>query len=124
RVCDRVVVLNAGTVVETGPTRQVMGDPAHPYTRALLASVPNVDGRPVTATVGRMPSLHEPPSECPFAPRCAHATDECESQRTPLSPHGSEWELACFHPHSGPLQSRRRVAAGLARDGYDGEPAS
>lgn len=124
QVCDRVVVLYAGTVVESGPTRQVLRDPAHPYTRALLASVPGVDGRPVSATAGRMPSLSEPPGECPFAPRCAHATDECREQRPLLSSHGAGWQLACFHPQSGPVQPPPSPVAVTEPDGYDGEPAA
>ncbi len=102
QVCDRVVVLYAGTVVESGPTQQVLREPAHPYTRALLASVPDVDGRPVTATAGGMPLLTEPPRQCPFVPRCAHATDRCRQERPRLTTHGPNWELACFHPQSGP----------------------
>ncbi|RQX55053.1 glutathione ABC transporter ATP-binding protein, partial [Micromonospora chalcea] len=56
-VCDRVVVLYAGTVVESGPAAQVLREPAHPYTRALLRSVPDVGGRPVVATPSAMPLL-------------------------------------------------------------------
>ncbi|MDG4770296.1 ABC transporter ATP-binding protein [Solwaraspora sp. WMMD792] len=82
-VCDRVVVLYAGTVVESGPAAQVLRAPAHPYTRALLASVPDVDGRPVRATAGGMPLLTAPPDDCPFVSRCAHATDRCAAQRPP-----------------------------------------
>lgn len=101
QVCDRVVVLYAGAVVESGPTQQVLREPAHPYTRALLASVPDVDGRAVTATAGGMPLLTEPPVSCSFAPRCAHATEYCRQERPRLATHGLGWQLACFHPQSG-----------------------
>ncbi|MFI6820088.1 dipeptide ABC transporter ATP-binding protein [Micromonospora sp. NPDC050187] len=105
-VCDRVVVLYAGTVVESGPADRVLREPAHPYTRALLASVPDVDGRPVVATAGSMPLLRTAPQNCPFAPRCAHATDNCGTGRpatTPVPGGTDGWTLACFHPQSGPL---------------------
>ncbi|MFY1632737.1 dipeptide ABC transporter ATP-binding protein [Solwaraspora sp. WMMB335] len=105
-VCDRVVVLYAGTVVESGPAEQVLRAPAHPYTRALLASVPDVDGRPVRATAGSMPLLREPPHDCPFVTRCAHATERCGRQRPPTGavPGGTpRWTVACFHPQTGPI---------------------
>ncbi|WFE29118.1 ABC transporter ATP-binding protein [Solwaraspora sp. WMMD791] len=120
-VCDRVVVLYAGTVVESGPAATVLRAPAHPYTRALLASVPDVDGRPVRATAGGMPLLTAPPRDCPFVARCAHATDRCAAQRPPTgavpiaapataadptagpTAGTAGWTLACFHPQTGPL---------------------
>ncbi|WP_329092467.1 ABC transporter ATP-binding protein [Streptosporangium sp. NBC_01469] len=102
-VCDRVVVLYAGTVVESGPGPQVLDEPAHPYTRALLRSVPDIDGRPVTATPGVMPLLAEAPSSCPFAPRCAHATELCTTELPRAGALASDWSVACFHPRSGPL---------------------
>ncbi|GAA4186387.1 ABC transporter ATP-binding protein [Streptosporangium oxazolinicum] len=102
-VCDRVVVLYAGTVVESGPGPQVLDEPAHPYTRALLRSVPDIGGRPVTATPGAMPLLAEAPSSCPFAPRCAHATELCTTELPRAEALASDWSAACFHPRSGPL---------------------
>ncbi|GAA5077898.1 peptide/nickel transport system ATP-binding protein [Thermocatellispora tengchongensis] len=103
QVCDRVVVLYAGTVVESGPAAQVLGEPAHPYTRALLRSVPDLGGRPVTATPGAMPLLREPPAACPFAPRCAHATGECAAGRPEPAALAADWTAACFHPQTAPL---------------------
>ncbi|WP_433533528.1 dipeptide ABC transporter ATP-binding protein [Micromonospora sp. CA-263727] len=104
QVCDRVVVLYAGTVVESGPAGQVFGEPAHPYTRALLRSVPGVDGRPVVATPGAMPLLRAAPRSCPFATRCAHADGDCTARRPltmPVAGPTEDWSLACFHPQSG-----------------------
>ncbi len=102
-VCDRVVVLYAGTVVESGPGPQVLDEPAHPYTRALLRSVPDIGGRPVTATPGAMPLPVEAPSSCPFAPRCAHVTELCRTELPLAEALASDWSAACFHPRSGPL---------------------
>ncbi|MBL7252875.1 dipeptide ABC transporter ATP-binding protein [Actinoplanes sp. LDG1-01] len=102
-VCDRVVVLYAGTVVETGPAAKVLREPAHPYTRALLRSVPDVGGGRVVATAGGMPLMTAAPHDCPFAPRCAHAGDDCRSTRPETTALEPGWSLACFHPQQAPL---------------------
>ncbi|MEU5911703.1 dipeptide ABC transporter ATP-binding protein [Micromonospora sp. NPDC047527] len=107
-VCDRVVVLYAGTVVESGPAEQVLREPAHPYTRALLRSVPDVGGRPVVATPGAMPLLTQAPHNCPFVTRCAHADDTCAARRPttePVAAGAGDWSLACFHPQTRPLDA-------------------
>ncbi|MEU4792606.1 dipeptide ABC transporter ATP-binding protein [Micromonospora tulbaghiae] len=130
-VCDRVVVLYAGTVVESGPAAQVLREPAHPYTRALLRSVPDVGGRPVVATPGAMPLLTEAPHNCPFVARCAHADGTCSSRRpaTVPVPGGTEWSLACFHPQTRPLDadvppaSHTPAASGAVTAGADAKPA-
>jgi peptide/nickel transport system ATP-binding protein len=105
QVCDRVVVLYAGTVVESGPASKVLTEPAHPYTRALLRSVPDVGGGRVVATAGGMPLLTDAPHDCPFAPRCAHATDECRTTRPPTETPAAGWSLACYHPQQGHLDA-------------------
>ncbi|MEU7758456.1 MULTISPECIES: ABC transporter ATP-binding protein [Micromonospora] len=130
-VCDRVVVLYAGTVVESGPAAQVLREPAHPYTRALLRSVPDVGGRPVVATPGAMPLLTQAPHNCPFVARCAHADGTCSSRRpaTVPVPGGGEWSLACFHPQTRPLDAdvpraaHTPAASGVIAAGTDPKPA-
>ena len=88
RLCHRVIVLYLGRMVEEGLAEDVVSNPAHPYTRALIAAVPNPDpaferGR-VHATVrGEPPSPLDPPSGCVFRTRCAHAMARCE-QEVPL----------------------------------------
>lgn len=80
RRCDRVLVMYAGRVVEEGPVAQVLGDPGHPYTRALLAAVPRVgaDRAARLADVpGTMPETGRDAPSCAFAPRCPHACDAC-----------------------------------------------
>lgn len=79
QMCDRVMVMYAGRVVETGTTEQVTERPAHPYTRRLLACVPQL-GRPGKGLVsieGRPPQTDRLPEGCAFAPRCAMATEAC-----------------------------------------------
>lgn len=79
-VCDRIAVMYLGRVVEQGPTDQVYAQPRHPYTRALLDSVPRIDDvrRPGAARwPGEPPSPLDPPSGCAFHPRCPLAVDRC-----------------------------------------------
>jgi oligopeptide transport system ATP-binding protein len=77
---DRVAVMYAGRIVETGPTADVFGNAQHPYTRGLLASTPRLDTPPGTrldAIPGLPPDLGHLPSGCPFHPRCQFAIDRC-----------------------------------------------
>jgi oligopeptide/dipeptide ABC transporter ATP-binding protein len=88
RMADRITVVYAGRTCETADARTIFHAPSHPYTRALLDSVPRVDrdyeheARPVLRTIGgRIPDLTEPPSGCRFHPRCVEATEECARLR-------------------------------------------
>ena len=88
-VCDRLLVLYAGQVVEEGPTDEVLAAPAHPYTRALLATVPRAgEGRaagPLASIPGAVPALDALPPGCVFNPRCADAVTLCrESEPAPV----------------------------------------
>jgi oligopeptide/dipeptide ABC transporter ATP-binding protein len=79
RMCDRVAVMYAGRIVECGPVRRIFEAPQHPYTRALIASVPKMTG-PVgrlTTIEGQPPSLMDLPVGCRFASRCAHVEQRC-----------------------------------------------
>jgi peptide/nickel transport system ATP-binding protein len=78
-VCDRVVVMYAGQVVESGSVHEIFADPRHPYTRGLLASLPSVDnpGQRLLSIPGTVPNPTAWPSGCRFAERCASAGDEC-----------------------------------------------
>ncbi len=77
--CDRVAVMYAGQVVECGPTRAVIGAPAHPYTRGLLDSTPDLShpDREIRAIEGRVPALIDLPPECRFMARCPLAEPAC-----------------------------------------------
>jgi oligopeptide/dipeptide ABC transporter ATP-binding protein len=81
RLCDRVAVMYAGRIVECGPVEQVFLHPSHPYTQALIASVPTMAG-PVgrlTTIEGQPPSLMDLPVGCRFEPRCRHAEARCRA---------------------------------------------
>ncbi|MFJ6700337.1 dipeptide/oligopeptide/nickel ABC transporter permease/ATP-binding protein [Streptomyces sp. NPDC091272] len=98
-LCDRVVVMYAGRIVEELPVHQLATQAAHPYTRALIGSLPDMDtdrARPLDTIPGRQPAPAEVPSGCAFAARCALATDRCQV-RPPLveltpGHHAACWE--------------------------------
>jgi oligopeptide/dipeptide ABC transporter ATP-binding protein len=85
KICDRVAVMYAGRIVEMGAVRQIFTAPAHPYTRALLASIPRFGARMsrLTAIEGQPPDLARLPGGCAFAPRCPHAMDRCRAEAPP-----------------------------------------
>ncbi len=79
--CDRVMVMYAGQVVEEGPTREVIENPQHPYTKGLLASIPRMSlrGQPIRPIEGQVPDLINMPAECRFYSRCGVRKDVCKS---------------------------------------------
>ena len=82
-VSDDVAVMYLGRIVEYGPAEKVFANPAHPYTRALLSAVPEVDPakrRERIVLTGELPNPENMPSGCPFHPRCASAMDKCSTQ--------------------------------------------
>ena len=85
-ICDRVLVMYAGTIVESGPCFDVFDRQFHPYTWGLLRARPDLTGpiRPLEVIPGQPVSGLEAPSGCPFAPRCAWAEPECEEARPEL----------------------------------------
>ena len=79
KMCDKVAVMYAGKIVEQGSVRDIFNNPSHPYTEALLASVPKLeeDVDRLYSIEGQPPTLHDLPQGCPFAPRCAYVMDRC-----------------------------------------------
>jgi oligopeptide/dipeptide ABC transporter ATP-binding protein len=79
RMCDRVAVMYAGQIVECGPVREVFENPSHPYTQALIASVPQLSGTTgrLRTIDGQPPSMLDLPRGCRFAPRCAYVMPRC-----------------------------------------------
>ena len=94
-ISDRVAVMYAGKVVETGPTERVISDPKHPYTQALLKSVPTVKSHEVVPPTGEVPSLVVLPTGCRFHPRCPYVMDICREKEPDLKQIG-EVEVACW----------------------------
>ena len=84
-IADRLVVMYAGSVVEEGPTHQVLARPRHPYTWALLNAAPKHNtGERLSVIDGRPPALDALPSGCAFAPRCAYVSEICTHSVPPL----------------------------------------
>ncbi|WP_313691801.1 ABC transporter ATP-binding protein [Halorarum halobium] len=84
KVCDRVAVMYAGSVVENAPTEELFEQPKHPYTESLLRSVPRLDGTDeLDPLSGSVPDLTQLPSGCPFAPRCPAENDACHTAFPP-----------------------------------------
>jgi len=83
-ISDRIMVMYAGKIVEVGPTDQVINNPKHPYTQALLRSVPTLDVRGVEPPEGEIASLLNLPSGCRYHPRCPYATDRCKRSEPQL----------------------------------------
>src|SRR2546428_4939361 len=85
KMCDRVMVMYAGRVVESGPVRAIFNYPSHPYTQALLNSVPTMDERVerLYSITGQPPALWDLPLGCRFEARCPHADDRCRQRYPP-----------------------------------------
>ncbi|MGE5653957.1 MAG: ABC transporter ATP-binding protein [Bacillota bacterium] len=117
-LAQRVLVMYAGKVVEEGPVDDIYYHPHHPYTWALLKSVPRLDydsKEELAAIPGTPPDLFSPPMGCGFAPRCPHAMKVCFRHQPEVSAVGSEHTAACWllHPYAaGRRQSLPEVSAG------------
>ncbi|GGO96833.1 dipeptide ABC transporter ATP-binding protein [Wenjunlia tyrosinilytica] len=114
RHADQVAVMYAGRVAETGPTPALFGHTRHRYTHALLASIPSLthDRREKLFSIpGAPPDLAVPHAGCPFAPRCAAATDLCREGRPTLSEEEGGHTHACWHPVSGPTVRAHQTPA-------------
>ncbi|KAB8194451.1 ATP-binding cassette domain-containing protein [Nonomuraea phyllanthi] len=98
-LCDRVVVMYAGRVVEELPADRLAEGAAHPYTRALIASLPDLDtdrSRPLAGIPGVQPAPAQVGPGCAFAPRCALASERCSAERPELVAHGPAQRVACW----------------------------
>jgi len=98
-LCERVLVMYLGRVVEEGTAAEVFGAPAHPYTRALIAATPSIHARASRSRPllsGETPSTFSPPSGCPFRTRCIHAAAKCAEAVPHLHPFGNARSVACL----------------------------
>jgi oligopeptide/dipeptide ABC transporter ATP-binding protein len=98
KICDRVAVMYAGRIVEAGPVAAIFSAPAHPYTRALLESVPRLGETSdwLTPIEGQPPDLVALPPGCAFAPRCPQAMDRCRAEAPPEFAAGAAHTSRCW----------------------------
>ena len=115
---DSIAVMYAGQVVERAPTTELFGNVRMPYTQALLAAIPRMDGEPhqrIASIAGRPPSLHAMPPGCRFAPRCPYAQPKCREEPPPLmrDPDTSH-SYRCWFPLGNP--ARRTTGADMTAE--------
>ena len=98
-LADRVMVMYSGFIVERADVKQLYAEPKHPYTMALLATLPEVEGERATrleSIEGQPPDQLRAPTSCPFAPRCSYAFDRCSQENPLLQSVSSQHEVACW----------------------------
>jgi oligopeptide/dipeptide ABC transporter ATP-binding protein len=98
KMCERVAIMYAGRIVESGPTRRIWSAPAHPYTQALLGSVPRLGAarRKLTAIEGQPPDAAAMPGGCAFHPRCPHAMARCAVEAPPETAVADDHRARCW----------------------------
>jgi oligopeptide transport system ATP-binding protein len=99
RMAHRVAVMYAGLIVEEAPSKELFGNPSHPYTLGLMSSLPRLDTGSRARLVsieGRPPALLRAPQSCPFAPRCKFVIDRCRKENPPLVPVEVNHWSACW----------------------------
>jgi oligopeptide/dipeptide ABC transporter ATP-binding protein len=109
---DRINVMYAGRMVETASTDAIFNEMHHPYTQALLGSIPKLDAdnrKPLVSIRGIPPDLTSPPAGCRFAPRCMYATDQCRLEEPPLTG-PKDHRFSCWNPVDGPATVRETIA--------------
>jgi peptide/nickel transport system ATP-binding protein len=114
---DRVAVMYAGRKVEAAPTAKLFTRMRHPYTEALLASIPQLDQDKTQALYsipGLPPDLRNPPESCRFAARCAFSTERCRLEDPPLEG-VPDHQFACFHPRSASVEQAGPFGSELLR---------
>ncbi|MBO0455242.1 ABC transporter ATP-binding protein [Enterococcus hulanensis] len=97
-VCDRVIVMYTGKVVEQGLIREILDNPKHPYTEGLIAAIPNIQDEKgkLSSIEGMVPQLDNMPQGCSFHPRCPYAMDICKEKRPALTTAENGRKVRCF----------------------------
>jgi peptide/nickel transport system ATP-binding protein len=116
---DKVLVMYAGRKIETADTLDLFTNVRHPYTEALLASIPQLDqdkSQELYSIPGLPPDLRKPPLACRFAPRCAFATEQCRTEEPPLGGPDPDHPFACFHPRDSSVTDMGDLGASLIAD--------
>lgn len=100
-ICDRIAVMYLGRIVEEGSFKDIYTDPKHPYTRALISAVPEPDPKAAEKKkklipAGEVPNPIDPPSGCPFHPRCPYVKEVCKTAPPKLKELGADRRVACY----------------------------
>ncbi len=117
---DRINVMYAGRIVETAKTERIFTAMRHPYTQALLGSIPSLDqdrSKALYTIPGLPPDLAPPPPGCRFAARCPRATDQCRIEEPPLTGEDAGHLFACWHPVDGPVERSVTIPQGAVTNG-------
>ncbi len=125
---DRVLVMYAGRIVEAASTAKLFAEPRHPYTEALLASIPRLNqdrDSQLFSIPGLPPDLADPPSGCRFAPRCGYVSQRCREEDPALGGGDPAHPFACFHPRPlgaapAPTPVRFRTGPGVPEGALNG----
>ena len=97
-ICDRVIVMYTGKVVEQGLIREILDNPKHPYTEGLIAAIPNINDKKgkLSSIDGMVPQLNEMPQGCSFHPRCPYAMAICKEKRPAITTSEDGRKVRCF----------------------------
>lgn len=120
-IADRVAVMYSGRIVEIGPTKDVLFQSRHPYSRALVQAVPHMHAQSAMVGIaGQAPDPAHRPQGCAFAPRCKLADDRCRTQLPPTTEISADHQSQCWKPESVTFTAPARVALDLSA--YDAKP--
>ncbi|WPN27931.1 ABC transporter ATP-binding protein [Pseudomonas sp. P5_109] len=120
---DRVMVMYAGRIVEVAQREMLFHQPAHPYTRGLLAAIPDVaQRRDLPAIAGHAPAPGQRPQGCAFAPRCPRRVAACSVLEPQLQALSSQQRVACLAPHLQPLQRVAQASVAPVTDSVERTP--
>jgi oligopeptide/dipeptide ABC transporter ATP-binding protein len=126
KMCDRVAVMYAGKIVEQGPVREIYLRPRHPYTKALISSIPKIGSKdPLYAIPGHPPDLAALPSGCSFHPRCPQAFDRCSTDEPTDFEIGVNHRARCWlvsEPAAVASSTNGRVDVGMDASAPAGTP--
>ena len=118
-ICDRILVMYGGKIMEEGSTEEIFYEPRHPYTMGLLNSVPKVSGeqskKRLVPILGTPPDMLHPPTGCPFYPRCRFAMKACASMDVPEFTLSDTHRVSCFmcHPEAPVKEEYEKQKGGI-----------
>ena len=102
-LCDTIIVMYTGRIVEQAPAADLFSSPLHPYTEGLLAAIPGITAQraPLSAIKGMVPNPLKMPEGCTFSPRCPYAEERCRKQAPPLFDRGEDRKVRCWRYENG-----------------------